>query len=438
MATESLATTAIIQPSAELHTRRLIGIHLLPFLFVLYITNYLDRASVAYAALGMTRDLHFSDRVFGLAFGIFFIGYVSLQIPGAILMERWSARRIICLTMLTWGSLTGLTALVYTPNQLYLARFLLGAAEAAFFPGVVVYLSRWFVREDRAKATSNFMSAIPLSLAIGSPLAGWILEHSWLGIQGWRWLFVLEGLPAVVLGAIAYFYLTDSPRTATWLNAEQKNWIEARLEAQKPAAEKATLGRAFRSRTVLLLAAVTFLNYAVFYAFTFWAPTMLKRQSGLSNAKVGLLMTIPNLVCFFAMLLNGWHSDRHCERRWHIVAPVAIALAGSCGLLLHASSLAWTMFLFTLVAVGSAYLPVFWSVPSEILSPAIAAGSVGLISALGSLAGFASPYAFGDLNQRTGSYSIGIACLIVLCVISIAITFLIPERPTNCNPRSPA
>jgi MFS transporter, ACS family, tartrate transporter len=433
MATETFATAAIMQPPAELHTRRLIGARLLPFLFVLYITNYLDRASIAYAALGMTRDLHFSDRVFGLAFGIFFIGYVSLQIPGAILMERWSARKIICLTMVTWGSLTALTALVHTPNQLYLARFLLGAAEAAFFPGVVVYLSHWFVREDRAKATSNFMSAIPLSLAIGSPLAGWILEHAWLGIQGWRWLFVLEGLPAVVLGAIAYFYLTDRPRTAAWLNAEQKNWIEARLNAQKPAAEKATLGQAFRSRTVLVLAAVTFLNYAVFYSYTFWSPTMLKRQSGLSNAKVGLLMMIPNLVCFFAMLLNGWHSDRHCERRWHIVVPVAIAFAGSCGLLLHPASLPWTMFLFTLVAVGSSYLPVFWSVPSEILSPGIAAGSVGLISALGSLAGFASPYGFGDLNQRTGSYSTGIACLAVLSIIATATTFLIPRRPADCN-----
>jgi MFS transporter, ACS family, tartrate transporter len=436
MATETLATTGFMQPAAELHTRQLIGIRLLPFIFLLYITNYLDRVSVAFAALGMTRDLHFSDRVFGLGFGIFFIGYVSLQIPGAILVERWSARKIICITMVAWGSLTGLTALVHTPIQLYLARFLLGAAEAAFFPGVVVYFSHWFVREDRAKATSNFMSAIPLSLAIGSPLAGLILGHAWLGIAGWRWLFVLEGLPAVVLGAIAYSYLTDRPRSATWLNAEQKNWIEAKLDAQKPAGEKATLGQAFRSRTVLLLAAVTFLNYAVFYSFTFWMPTMLKRQSGLPDAKVGLLGMIPNLICFFVMQFNGWHSDRNCERRWHVVIPIAIALAGICGLLLHPGQLSWTMFLLTLIAVGSSYLPVFWSVPTEILSPSVAAGSVGLISAIGSLAGFASPYAFGYLNQRTGSYSTGLASLSVLAVLAIATMFFIPHRPTGRSAQS--
>jgi len=438
MATETLAAAAIMQPAAELHTRRLIGIRLLPFIFLLYITNYLDRASIAFAALGMTRDLHFSDRVFGLGFGIFFIGYVSLQIPGAILVERWSARRIICITMVAWGSLTGLTALVHTSNQLYLARLLLGAAEAAFFPGVVVYFSHWFIREDRAKATSNFMSAIPLSLAIGSPLAGLILGHTWLGIQGWRWLFVLEGLPAVVLGLIAYFYLTDRPHSATWLNAEQKTWIEAKLDAQKPAGGRATLGQAFRSRTVLLLAAVTFLNYAVFYSFTFWMPTMLKRQSGLPDAKIGLLGMIPNLICFFVMQFNGWHSDRNCERRWHVVIPVAVAFAGICGLLLHPGSLAWTMFLLTLVAVGSSYLPVFWSIPSEILSPSVTAGSVGLISALGSLAGFASPYAFGYLNQRTGSYLTGLAGLAVLSLLAIATMFLIPRRPADCaTPSTP-
>src|ERR1019366_8086843 len=174
-------------------TRRHIALRLLPFLFILYITNYLDRTSVAYAAIGMSRDLGFSDRVFGLGAGIFFVSYLALQIPGALLVERWSARRMISATMIVWGSLTAITGLVHTPGQLYLARFLLGAAEAGFFPGVIVYLSHWFIREDRAKATSNFMGAIPLSFVIGSPIAGWILGHAWLGLAGWRWLFVLEG-----------------------------------------------------------------------------------------------------------------------------------------------------------------------------------------------------------------------------------------------------
>ena len=173
------------------HTRRQIAARLLPFVFILYITNYIDRTNLAYAALGMSRDLGFSDRVFGLGAGIFFVGYVALQIPGALMVELWSARRCITAIMIAWGSLTVLTALVHTAGQLYLARFILGAAEAGFFPGVIVYLSHWFIREDRAKAGSNFMAAIPLSFVIGSPLAGWILGHPWLGVNGWRWLFVL-------------------------------------------------------------------------------------------------------------------------------------------------------------------------------------------------------------------------------------------------------
>ena len=199
------------------HTRHQTALRLLPFLFVLYIVNYLDRTSVAYAAIGMSRDLGFSDRVFGLGVGVFFIGYLALQIPGSLLAENWSARKTISGSMVVWGSLTALTALVHTPMQLYLARFLLGLAEASFFPGVMVYLSHWFIQKDRAKAASNFLAAVPLSLMIGSPVAGWIVGHHWLGLAGWRWLFVLEGMPAVVLGAIAFVWLKDWPKDAAWL-----------------------------------------------------------------------------------------------------------------------------------------------------------------------------------------------------------------------------
>ena len=201
-------------------TRRQVAVRLLPFVFLLYITNYLDRTSVAYAALGMARDLGFDDRVFGLGIGIFFLSYVALQIPGAVLAQRWSARGMICATMIVSGFLTALTAVVHTPAQLYLARFLLGAAEAGFFPAVIVYLGHWFIQEDRAKATSNFMAAIPVSLVIASPVAGWILGHNWLAIEGWRWLFFLEGIPAILLGIVAFFFLTNWPPQARWLSAE--------------------------------------------------------------------------------------------------------------------------------------------------------------------------------------------------------------------------
>jgi ACS family tartrate transporter-like MFS transporter len=429
-----LGAGAVFGAAEKGHTRRQIGLRLLPFLFLLYIVNFLDRTSVAYGAIGMTRDLGFTDHVFGLGFGIFFFGYLTLQIPCAMLVESWSARKVICISMVVWGSLTGLTALVRTPNELYLARFLLGAAEAGFFPGVVVYLSHWFVREDRAKATSNFMAAIPLSLAIGSPVAGWILGHSWSGIAGWRWLFVVEGAPAVLLGIAAYFLLADTPREANWLKPEQREWIAAKLEAQKPAGEKAmTIWQAFTSRKVLLLAVLTFLNYAVFYSFIFWMPTMLKRFSGLADAKVGLLGAIPYLVCFVAMLINGWHSDKQMERRWHVAIPMLVAAVGLFGLMGQSFSV-WTLLgLLTLVTAGNAYISVFWSLPTEILSPSIAAASVGLISSVGSIAGFVSPYMFGYLREKTGAFTVGLA---ILGAIAVAMSWAIFVVPAVRNDRA--
>ena len=409
----AVATSRAIAPAtAQLvdRTRRHIALRLLPFLFILYIINYLDRTSVAYAAIGMSRELGFSDRVFGLGAGIFFISYVALQIPGALLVERWSARRMISATMIAWGSLTALTALVHTPTQLYLARFLLGAAEAGFFPGVIVYLSHWFMQEDRAKATSNFMAAIPLSFVIGSPIAGWILGHSWFGAAGWRWLFILEGMPAILLGIVAFFYLTDWPREAAWLAPEQRQWIEQKLSEEKPAGAQAiSMRQALRSRTILLLASVTFLNYFVLYSFVFWFPTMLKRQSGFSDVNVGLLGAVPYLVLFIAMQVNGWHSDKSRERRWHSAVPLFIAAAGFLGLVTQPRSIPLSLLLFTMACMGSAYLPAFWAIPTEILSQSAAAAAVGMINAVGSVAGFAGPYLFGYLNTRTGSFSYGLA-----------------------------
>jgi ACS family tartrate transporter-like MFS transporter len=389
-------------------------VRLLPFLFILYITNYLDRTSVAYAALGMSRELGFSDSVFGMGAGIFFISYVALQVPGALLVERWSARRMISATMIAWGSLTALTALVHTPGQLYFARFVLGAAEAGFFPGVIVYLSHWFIHEDRAKATSNFMAAIPLSFVIGSPIAGWILGHKWLAVEGWRWLFVLEGLPAILLGTVAFFFLTDWPGEATWLAPERRQWIEQKLREEKDSSVQATtVWVALKSRTVLLLASVTFLNYFVVYSFAFWFPTMLKRQSGFSDVRVGLLGALPYLAAFVTMQVNGWHSDKGCERRWHSAVPMFIAVFGLLGLLTQPRSISLSVALFTMVCIAYSYLPTFWAIPTEILSLSAAAAAVGMINAVGSVAGFAGPYAFGYLHTRTGSYSYGLALMMV-------------------------
>lgn len=410
-------------------TRHHTALRLLPFLFALYIANYLDRTSVAYAAIGMTRELGFSDRVFGFGVSVFFISYIVLQIPGALLVERWGARRVICLTMIAWGSITALTAFVHSPFELYAARFLLGAAEAGFFPGVIVYLSHWFIYKDRGKATSNFMSAIPLSFVIASPIAGLILGHSWLSLAGWRWLFILEGLPAILLGIIAFFYLTDLPAQAKWLAPEQRQWIEDKLREEKPVAVDAMpILEALKSRTIVLLASVCLLNYFAYYSFLFWLPIMLKRQSGLSDLNVGMLGALPYVALFFAMLFNGWHSDQQRERRWHCTVPSFTAAAGLLGLVFQPRSTLVALFFITMATLGNAYLPALWAMPAEYLTKSAAAAAVGMINAVGSLAGFAGPYLFGYLNTKWHSFSYGLAALTISSLAAGLLVLRIPKR----------
>src|SRR5438034_5085543 len=227
------ATMASLQADAGENARSRIAKRLLPFLFLLYIANYLDRTNIAYATLGMKGDLGLTDSVFGTASGIFFIGYFALQIPGALLVERWSARLLLAITLITWGALTTLTGFVRTPHELYGARFLLGAAEAGFFPGVIVYLAHWFIYQDRAKAIARFMAAIPIGFVLGGPIAGSILRVHWLGTPGWRWLFLLEGWSAVLLGFVTLFVLPDRPNEAPWLAPNERDWIASRLTAER-------------------------------------------------------------------------------------------------------------------------------------------------------------------------------------------------------------
>lgn len=410
-------------------TRHQTALRVLPFLFLLYVTNYLDRTSLAYAAIGMRRDLGFSDSTIGLAMGVFFISYVALQIPGAMLVEHWSARGTLSATMIVWGAMTALTALVHTPFQLYAARFLLGAAEAGFFPGVIVYLSHWFLQTDRAKATSNFMSAIPLSFVLGSPLAGIILGQTWYSVTGWRWLFVLEGAPAIVLGAIAYFYLTDLPGQATWLTPEQRDWLESNLREERQTKTKGMpVRQALRSRTVLVVAAAYVSYNFTYYSLLFWLPSMMQRLTGLSDVRVGLLGAVPYAALFLSMLINGWHSDKQLERRWHTAAPGFLSAVGFFGLALQPHSSGLLLVLFTVASIGSAYLPVLWSIPTEYLNKTAAAAAVGMVNALGSIPGFFGPYLFGHLSTKTGSFTLGLSVLTSTALIGGLLILFVPVR----------
>ena len=403
--------------SVEQSARRRITRRLLPFLWLLYVIAFLDRVNVAYAALEMSHDLAFSDRVFGLGAGIFFIGYVLLEIPGAVIVERWSARRWIARIMISWGIITVFVGLVHTPQQFYSARFFLGMAEAGFFPGIVVYLTHWFRHEDRAKAIAVFMTAIPLSNIFGSPLAGRILRLHWYGLQGWRWLFILEGIPAVILGVITLFYLPDWPGQAAWLPKEECEWITGELEREKrrkSALRSYTIWQALRHRDVILLTLVYFMGSTGIYGFIIWFPTILKRASGLSTGTVTLLVTLPYFAGLTAMMLNGWHSDRTRERRWH---TAMMLFAGGVSLIfaiLSAPHL-WTQLVFFILfaACIHAYQPTFWALPTTFLGESAAAASIGLINCIGGLGGFVGPFIMGYLVTRTGSFASGLAWLLV-------------------------
>jgi len=426
------ATHAPQQPDAALY-RRVAG-RIIPYIFLCYIFNYLDRTNVGFAKLEMLGDLGMSETAYGFGAGIFFLGYVAFGVPSNVMMQRIGARRWLGLIMVVWGLLSAGLMFVRTPMEFYMLRFLTGAAEAGFFPGVVLYLTRWFPGPERGKAMALFMAAIPLSGLLGSPLSGWILAHFQQGGDGllaWQWLFLIQGVPTALLGGGILFVLTDDIESAYWLEREEKEALVAALAADEAARipiAAASFGAVLRSGTVWALGLVYFCIQSGVYAINFWLPTIVKSAGFADALTIGWVSAIPYGAAMIFMILVGRSGDRRRERRWHLAGPMLLGGAGllAAGLLAQAPWLA--VLGMTLGAMGALTgLPMFWPLASSYLSAGAAVTAVALINSLGQVAGFASPYFVGWLKDLTGSTTI--ALYILAGLMGIGALIVLAQRP---------
>jgi MFS transporter, ACS family, tartrate transporter len=388
-------------------TLRKISQRLIPFLFVLYVIAWLDRINVGFAALQMNADLKFSSAAFGLGSGIFFAGYCLFEVPSNIILERVGARLWIARIMFSWGLISAAMMFVRTPGSFCTLRFLLGVAEAGFFPGVVYYLSLWYPARQRARAIAAFMAAIPVTGLIGGPLSGALLGlDGYCGLRGWQWLFLLEGLPAIILGVVAAFYLTDRPELASWLRADERAWLISELtrEGEIWPAQRMIL-EALTNGTVWLLGIIFLLVAAGFYGYSFWSPLIVQSLFRISNLGVGLILGGISAITIVCMLLNSAHSDRTNERRIHIAIPLSLMGVGflACAIW-HQPIL--VILALALVPIGhcSSYGP-FWSMPTHFLTGPAAASGVALVATIASVGGFLGPALIGYLKNRTETHT---------------------------------
>lgn len=422
--------------------RRKVAWRLLPLIFILYVVAYLDRANLGFAKRQMMSELQLSDVVYGWGVGVFFIGYLLLEIPGALLVERWSARKWFTRILITWGLCSMGMALVQNETQFYIARFLLGLAEAGFFPGVIVYLSHWFPRKDRAKALSGLVFGVPFSLALGAYTSGLLLQLNWFGLSGWQWMFLAEGAPAVVLGFIVWFILPDRPNDARWLSDTEREALEVTLEAERQqvaAGEPATLRDALRQPVVWLLAFGIMAINTGGYALVFWLPTAIQglladAHRSTDEMSVLLWTSFVNLCGVLAIYVAGRSSDRFGERKWHCVAGLVVAAAGLCLSVIPGQP--WPLVFVWLCVAGFGaffWIPPFWVLPTATLTASAAAVAVGIINMCANVAGlFGSPTVGMMKNAGLGDR----ACLLFLasCYVvggGIISLIRIHKRPTE-------
>ena len=417
----------------ESRTIRKLRMRILPFIFLLFIVALLDRVNIGFAALTMNKELAITSQQFGLIFGIFFFGYFFFEIPSNLLMHKIGARVWIARILISWGMVAMLTGFVHTVHQLYLARFLLGLAEAGYFPGIALYLTYWFPQREQARSLALLIAAIPITTILGAPLSGVILDHvHWLGVSSWRWLLILEGTPAFAGGVLTYFLLPGGPQEAKFLTADEKEWIRTELEReeqQKLQQRRYSVLGALSSGRVWHLVLTYFGLTMGNYALQSWAPQLVKSlSSGYSNSTIGMLVTIPNLVGLATMILVSRRSDRTLERRYHVAIPATI---GAAALLLLGATRSpfYSVALLCLLTAGiySTFGP-FWALPSEFLTGYSAAAGIALINSVGNLGGFAGPYTIGRIATRTGNPYAGLAIAGVTLFVSAILVLLLPRR----------
>jgi MFS family permease len=406
---------------------------LLPFLFVLYVAAFLDRINVGFAQLQMKGDLGFGDAVYGLGTGIFFIGYFLFEVPSNLILARAGARLWIARIMITWGLISAAMALVRTPAAFYTLRFLLGVAEAGFFPGIIYYLGLWFPAAQRASAVSRFMTAVPIAGVVGGPLSGAFLALDGVaGMAGWQWIFVGEGLPSVVLGLVVLRWLPDGPADARWLEPVEREHLVARLRAEDDVV--ATRGHV-DVRTALLHSTVWRLSLLAFplplalYVVTFWLPEFIKGLSGFGNIEVAMLSAVPYVTAVVAMVLFGAHSDRTGERRLYVAAGTLVAAIGmAMSAYARAPITGLVAFSIALAGILGAY-PILWTLPTAFLRGTAAAGAIGLINSIANLGGFVGPYLVGRVHEATGSFAPSLLAIAALLVATAALAMAVARTP---------
>ncbi len=412
---------------------------LIPFLILCFFVAYLDRVNVGFAALTMNADLGLTASAFGFGAGIFFLAYFLFEVPSNLLLERVGARKWLARIMFTWGLISGATAFIGGETGFYVVRVLLGLAEAGFFPGIIFFLTLWFPAVYRGRIIGSFMAAIPLSTVIGAPVSGWLLGlNGTMGLKGWQWLFILEAVPALILSIVVFFYLTDRPADASWLEPDERSWLVARLEhehRQREAARRYSVTQALMDPKVLLLSLVYFGAVATNYGLSFFLPQIVK-AFGMSNLQAGFVTSLPYIVGLIGMLWWGHHSDRTGERRYHLVFSLTVAAAGiAVSTMLPDPTLKMTALSIAGFGIFSC-LPLFWTLPTAFLSGAASAGGIALINSIGNLAGFAGPFAVGRIKDVTGSYTGGLLLLSAAGLVGAIIVLALGHHDPAAAPSS--